>query len=75
MVRIDTLPEPLPDDIDDVGLRAAYLARGEEAWCRTRECPSTVADLSIMAKSLQRHEIGAFNSERHRHKPAQIGVF
>jgi hypothetical protein len=31
MVRIYTLPEPLPDDIDDVGLRAAYLARGEEA--------------------------------------------
>lgn len=31
MVRIDTLPEPLPHDIDDVGLRAASLARGEEA--------------------------------------------
>jgi hypothetical protein len=31
MVRIDTLPEPLPHNIDDVGLRAASLARGEEA--------------------------------------------
>ena len=25
MVRIDTLTEPLPDDIDDVGLRAAGI--------------------------------------------------
>jgi hypothetical protein len=31
MVRIDTLPEPLPNDIDEVGLRAACLARGGEA--------------------------------------------
>jgi hypothetical protein len=31
IVRIDTLPEPLPDDIDDIGLRVASLARGEEA--------------------------------------------
>ncbi len=31
MVRIDTLPEPLPNDIDEVGLRAARLARGGEA--------------------------------------------
>ena len=31
IVRIDTLTEPMPDDIDDIGLRAASLARGEKA--------------------------------------------
>ena len=31
MVRMDTLPEPLPVDVDDVTLRAAHLARAEEA--------------------------------------------